>query len=100
MAVCVCLKSAYIDAMSEEKPFRIVSDFQPAGDQPEAIAALAKGLKDGLTDQVLLGVTGSGKTFTVAHIIQEMQRPLRQPHVVTMRDRRAGKSQTPGQSPD
>lgn len=57
------------------KPFRIVSDFQPAGDQPAAIVALVKGIRAGLTDQVLLGVTGSGKTFTVAHLIQEMQRP-------------------------
>ncbi|MBI2233789.1 MAG: DEAD/DEAH box helicase family protein, partial [Micavibrio aeruginosavorus] len=56
-------------------PFRIDSDFQPAGDQPQAIAALVKGLREGLSDQVLLGVTGSGKTFTVAHVIQETQRP-------------------------
>jgi excinuclease ABC subunit B len=57
------------------KPFRIESDFNPAGDQPQAISALVGGIKQGLSDQVLLGVTGSGKTFTVAHIIQEMQRP-------------------------
>jgi len=56
-------------------PLRVVSDFQPAGDQPQAIAKLCTGLRDGLSDQVLLGVTGSGKTFTIAHVIQEMQRP-------------------------
>ncbi len=56
-------------------PFKIVSDFQPAGDQPQAIAVLVKGVRDGQADQVLLGVTGSGKTFTVAHVIQETQRP-------------------------
>lgn len=57
------------------QPFRIDSDFLPAGDQPEAIKALTQGLQAGLTDQVLLGVTGSGKTFTMAHVIQQMQRP-------------------------
>jgi excinuclease ABC subunit B len=56
-------------------PFRIHSDFQPAGDQPTAIKNLVEGIKSGLTDQVLLGVTGSGKTFTMAHVIQELQRP-------------------------
>ncbi len=57
------------------KPFRLVSDFEPAGDQPRAIAELLAGLKEGARDQVLLGVTGSGKTFTVAQMIQEQQRP-------------------------
>ncbi len=56
-------------------PFRIDSDFTPAGDQPNAIKVLAEGLRNGETDQVLLGVTGSGKTFTMAHLIQELQRP-------------------------
>jgi excinuclease ABC subunit B len=56
-------------------PFKIHSDFKPAGDQPQAIAKLCAGLREGLTDQTLLGVTGSGKTFTMAHVIQEMQRP-------------------------
>jgi excinuclease ABC subunit B len=60
---------------SDHPPFRIDSDFLPSGDQPEAITALTKGLREGLSDQVLLGVTGSGKTFTMAHVIQEMQRP-------------------------
>jgi len=57
------------------KRFNLKSDFQPAGDQPQAIAALCEGLEAGERDQVLLGVTGSGKTFTVAHVIQELQRP-------------------------
>ena len=61
--------------LDQSKPFRLDTDFTPAGDQPEAIQALVGGLKDGLSDQVLLGVTGSGKTFTMAHIIQETQRP-------------------------
>ncbi len=52
------------------KRFNLKSDFQPAGDQPQAIAALCEGLEAGERDQVLLGVTGSGKTFTMAHVIQ------------------------------
>ena len=52
------------------KPFHIESDFIPSGDQPQAISELTKNFKDGERDQVLLGVTGSGKTFTVAHTIQ------------------------------
>lgn len=56
-------------------PFRIDSEFSPAGDQPTAIRKLCDGARDGLTDQVLLGVTGSGKTFTMAHVIQTLQRP-------------------------
>lgn len=55
--------------------FRVVSDFQPAGDQPEAIAALTQGIVAGEREQVLLGVTGSGKTFTVAKVIENLQRP-------------------------
>ncbi|MBK8906553.1 MAG: excinuclease ABC subunit UvrB [Rhodospirillales bacterium] len=55
--------------------FRLVSEFQPAGDQPQAIAALTEGLERGERDQVLLGVTGSGKTFTVAQAIRNVQRP-------------------------
>lgn len=56
-------------------PFKIHSSFKPAGDQPAAIEALLAGLDQGLTDQVLLGVTGSGKTFTMAHLIERTQRP-------------------------
>ncbi len=55
--------------------FKIESPFEPAGDQPTAIAKLVEGLKNGETDQVLLGATGTGKTFTMAHVIQELQRP-------------------------
>ncbi len=55
--------------------FEIISDYKPEGDQPEAIRSLAKGLKNGDRLQTLLGVTGSGKTFTMAHVIAEMQRP-------------------------
>lgn len=55
--------------------FKLVSAFAPAGDQPEAIRALVNGLKNGERDQVLLGVTGSGKTFTMAQIIKQMKRP-------------------------
>jgi excinuclease ABC subunit B len=55
--------------------FELVSDFVPAGDQPAAIKALVEGLKKQEREQVLLGVTGSGKTFTMAHVIQQLQRP-------------------------
>ncbi len=55
--------------------FQVVSEYQPAGDQPEAIAALAEGIENGLKEQVLLGVTGSGKTFTMAKVIEAVQRP-------------------------
>lgn len=57
------------------RAFELVSEFQPAGDQPEAIAELVVGVQGGEKDQVLLGVTGSGKTFTMAHVIQTVQRP-------------------------
>ena len=55
--------------------FRLVSAYSPAGDQPEAIASLIDGLKKGERNQVLMGVTGSGKTFTMAQIIKQMRRP-------------------------
>lgn len=58
-----------------QQSFRISSDYEPAGDQPQAIAALNDGLNDQQDHQVLLGVTGSGKTFTMANVIQEQQRP-------------------------
>lgn len=57
------------------KAFELVSQYQPAGDQPTAIAQLVEGLEDGEAFQTLLGVTGSGKTFTVANVIQTVQRP-------------------------
>ncbi|MDE1931408.1 MAG: excinuclease ABC subunit UvrB [Alphaproteobacteria bacterium] len=55
--------------------FTIQSDFRPAGDQPQAITELVRGIRENARDQVLLGVTGSGKTFTMAHVIAETQRP-------------------------
>jgi excinuclease ABC subunit B len=55
--------------------FQLVADIKPAGDQPRAIKALVGGLDDGLAHQTLLGVTGSGKTFTIANVIQSVQRP-------------------------
>ena len=61
--------------MLVESLFKISSDFKPSGDQPLAIEKLSHGLHEGLSNQVLLGVTGSGKTFTIAHVIQETQRP-------------------------
>ncbi|MDH4260318.1 MAG: excinuclease ABC subunit UvrB [Gammaproteobacteria bacterium] len=61
--------------MSEPRPFELQADYKPAGDQPAAIAALIDGLESGLAHQTLLGVTGSGKTFTIANVIQKLQRP-------------------------
>jgi excinuclease UvrABC helicase subunit UvrB len=55
--------------------FQVVSDYQPKGDQPQAIEKLTQGIIDGEQFQTLLGVTGSGKTFTVANVIEEVQRP-------------------------
>ncbi len=55
--------------------FHVVSPYEPSGDQPEAIEALAAGVANGLTEQTLLGVTGSGKTFTMAKVIEKVQRP-------------------------
>jgi len=57
------------------RPFEINSPFTPSGDQPAAIRALVEGLEDGLAHQVLLGVTGSGKTYTIANVIEQTQRP-------------------------
>ena len=56
-------------------PFKIVSDFNPSGDQPEAIKSIVKSLNEGEQEQVLLGVTGSGKTFTMAKVIEKVQKP-------------------------
>jgi excinuclease ABC subunit B len=66
--VCVIL-------MVMDNRFRIQSDFQPAGDQPTAINEIVNGLNNNEKDQVLLGVTGSGKTFTMAQVIQRTGRP-------------------------
>ena len=55
--------------------FKIVSDFKPTGDQPQAIKQLVKGINSGEEHQTLLGVTGSGKTFTVANVIEQIEKP-------------------------
>ena len=55
--------------------FHVVSSYVPSGDQPEAIDALADGLERGIPEQTLLGVTGSGKTYTMAKVIERVQRP-------------------------
>ena len=59
----------------EDKKFELKSKFKPTGDQPQAIEKLVEGINDGLRTQVLLGVTGSGKTFTMANVIEKVQRP-------------------------
>ena len=61
--------------MSEPRPFELRADYAPAGDQPAAISALIDGIGTGLAHQTLLGVTGSGKTYTIANVIQAIQRP-------------------------
>jgi excinuclease ABC subunit B len=65
-----------VGGVAELNPFRLVSDYRPRGDQPQAIRELVRGIGDGLRDQVLLGVTGSGKTFTIANVIDQLQRPV------------------------
>ncbi|MSO71640.1 MAG: excinuclease ABC subunit UvrB [Alphaproteobacteria bacterium] len=67
--------AGYGSASTAPAGFALTSPFQPAGDQPQAIAALTTDLQRGDQDQVLLGVTGSGKTFTIAHVIKNLQRP-------------------------
>jgi excinuclease ABC subunit B len=59
----------------KDKPFILHADYQPSGDQPAAIEKLAKGIQNNLPKQTLLGVTGSGKTYTMASIIAKVQRP-------------------------
>ncbi|OPY07126.1 MAG: UvrABC system protein B [Syntrophaceae bacterium PtaB.Bin038] len=68
-------KTAAAGGYLDRKPFRLVCDFEPRGDQPQAIEKLARGVDKGYPHQVLLGITGSGKTFTVANVIQAVQRP-------------------------
>ena len=60
---------------TEQKPFRVVSEYQPRGDQPRAIEELVRGIRDGQAHQVLLGATGTGKTYTMAHVIEQVQKP-------------------------
>ena len=59
----------------QSQPFELVTPYAPAGDQPQAIEKLVDGVKKGLHDQLLLGVTGSGKTYTMANVISQLQRP-------------------------
>ncbi|MDR1921805.1 MAG: DEAD/DEAH box helicase family protein, partial [Candidatus Adiutrix sp.] len=61
--------------MAEKRRFELVSEYQPQGDQPEAIETLVGNLRDGAPAQVLLGVTGSGKTFTMANVAARMNMP-------------------------
>ena len=63
------------EVTSSKSIFRLNSSFTPTGDQPEAIKELVSGIHDDEKDQVLLGVTGSGKTFTMAHVINSLNRP-------------------------
>ena len=58
-----------------ENKFKVVSKYKPTGDQPQAIEKIAEGFQKGLKFQTLLGVTGSGKTFTMANIIEKIQKP-------------------------
>ena len=65
-----------MDSMQDRpQPFELVTSYQPAGDQPQAIEKLVSGVKKGYHDQLLLGVTGSGKTYTMANVISQLQRP-------------------------
>ena len=61
--------------MTSLKKFDLQTEYQPTGDQPVAIKTLVDGFEDGLARQTLLGVTGSGKTFTVANVIKQLKRP-------------------------
>jgi len=66
-----------VDLAFPNSPFKLHQPYAPAGDQPEAIAKIAEGIGDGLSFQTLLGVTGSGKTFTMANVIARTGRPGR-----------------------
>jgi excinuclease ABC subunit B len=68
-------KKQEIPAIYDDREFKLRSDFKPTGDQPAAIESLVEGVNDGIKHQVLLGVTGSGKTFTMANVIQKVQKP-------------------------
>src|SRR5690606_14451746 len=77
VGVCAMSESSKIVRLNQraEEAFHLKSDWGPAGDQPTAITQLVEGLNDGLPHQTLLGVTGSGKTFTIANVIAQVQRP-------------------------
>ncbi|MBR5908764.1 MAG: DEAD/DEAH box helicase family protein, partial [Schwartzia sp.] len=72
MAVVPKLNTMKFDT---EMPFRVDAPFQPMGDQPQAIEDLAQGIENGMEAQVLLGATGTGKTFTIAKVIEKVQKP-------------------------
>ena len=67
--------SAKASTLKSVPPFRIASEFAPAGDQPAAIQRLAEGVRAGEEHLTLLGATGTGKTFTIAHVIEQVQKP-------------------------
>src|SRR5438309_1740961 len=67
--------AAWRSTLDDVPAFELKASFAPAGDQPKAVEQLDRGLRDGLREQILLGVTGSGKTFSIAHVIQKQQRP-------------------------
>ena len=80
MPILKCMDIQAADNLIISRPrgpanFDLQSEFSPAGDQPTAIAELIDGIKNDERDQVLLGVTGSGKTFTAAHVVQAIKRP-------------------------
>ncbi len=75
IAMTVTIPLLYNKVSSEVIPFKVESPFQPSGDQPQAIDKLTAGVREEKKNQVLLGVTGSGKTFTMAHVIQRVQKP-------------------------
>ena len=75
-----------------ERQFEIVSAYSPQGDQPVAIEKLVEGINSGKKKQVLLGATGTGKTFTISNVIKEVQKPTRYSH-----QRRQHPHQSPGQ---
>src|SRR5678816_2035487 len=72
----MCIRDRYEDAQARAGGrFRLMTDFVPQGDQAQAVEKLVRGVREGRRDQVLLGVTGSGKTFTVAKVIEAINRP-------------------------
>ena len=64
-----------LKTITGKEKFKVISDFKPTGDQPQAIQGIAEGFYSGNRHQVLKGVTGSGKTFTMACVVEEVQRP-------------------------
>ncbi|MGN1052596.1 MAG: DEAD/DEAH box helicase family protein, partial [Candidatus Scatosoma sp.] len=69
------MEERFPEGKAAEKPFKLHAPYAPTGDQPQAIEKLTEGVKDGIRTQVLIGVTGSGKTFTMANVIKNVNRP-------------------------